>query len=74
LTLIIASLRRLNRRAPVVTTGLSVLACAVPLLLCGCHDTHPLYGPDTPRNGEGTAVDATLGTPLPGAPEGNHGM
>jgi peptidoglycan hydrolase-like protein with peptidoglycan-binding domain len=29
---------------------------------------------DTPRNGQGTPVDAIYGTPIPGAPEGNNGM
>jgi hypothetical protein len=50
------------------------LAALLSLLLGGCHDEHPLYGPSTPRDGNGTAVDPVYGTPLPGAPQGNHGM
>ncbi|MGO8918144.1 MAG: hypothetical protein ACLQJR_19760 [Stellaceae bacterium] len=53
---------------------LIALAAALSLPLGGCHDTHPLYGPDTPRNGAGTPVDPIYGTPIPGAPEGNAGM
>lgn len=50
-------------------SGLAALA----LLLAGCGDTHPLYGPDTPRNGRGQPVDPIYGTPLPGTPLGNGG-
>jgi hypothetical protein len=53
---------------------LIAIGAALSLLLAACNDTHPLYGPNTPRNGQGTPVDAIYGTPLPGAPEGNNGM
>jgi hypothetical protein len=53
---------------------LIAFTAATSLVLGGCHDAHPLYGPDTPRNGAGTPVDPVYGTPIPGAPEGNGGM
>ncbi|HUC69267.1 MAG TPA: hypothetical protein VMA53_27870 [Stellaceae bacterium] len=53
---------------------LIALGTGVLLLLAACSDKHPLYGPNTPRNGQGTPVDSIYGTPIPGAPEGNNGM
>jgi hypothetical protein len=44
----------------------ALVAIALPLLLGACNDMHPLYGPDTPRNGDGMPVDPTYGTQLPG--------
>lgn len=44
----------------------TLVAIALPLLLAGCNDAHPLYGPDTPRNGAGMPVDPIYGTQLPG--------
>jgi hypothetical protein len=44
----------------------ALIAIALPLLLAGCNDAHPLYGPNTPRNGDGMPVDPTYGTQLPG--------
>lgn len=58
-----------KRWATIAAAMLGVLAA-----LGGCHDAHPLYGPNTPRNGQGTPVDPIYGTPIPGAPEGNNGM
>jgi hypothetical protein len=60
-------------RAPLGAMILIAIA-TLSLLLAACNDTHPLYGPNTPRNGQGTPVDSIYGTPLPGAPEGNNGM
>jgi hypothetical protein len=51
-----------------LVTGLIVAAGA---LLGGCGDAHPLYGPDSPRDGGGHPVDPIYGTPLPGVPIGN---
>lgn len=45
-------------------TGYSALA----LLLGGCGQATPAWGPGTPRNGAGQPVDAIYGTPLPGYP------
>jgi hypothetical protein len=61
-------------RAALVAMMLIALGTALSLLLAACNDTHPLYGPNTPRNGTGTPVDAIYGTTIPGAPEGNNGM
>jgi hypothetical protein len=44
----------------------TLMAIALPLLLGACNDAHPLYGPDTPRNGAGMPVDPVYGTQLPG--------
>lgn len=63
-----------SRPPPIGTMTLIALGTALSLLLAACNDTHPLYGPNTPRNGQGTPVDSVYGTPLPGAPEGNNGM
>ncbi|HUH84681.1 MAG TPA: hypothetical protein VLX85_08715 [Stellaceae bacterium] len=49
-----------------------VIGVAVALL-GGCGDAHPLYGPNSPRDGAGRAVDPIYGTPLPGVPSGNGG-
>ena len=46
-----------------------LIAIAVPLLVGGCYDAHPLYGPDTPREGAGLPVDPIYGTPLAGTPK-----
>jgi hypothetical protein len=43
-----------------------LIAIVLPLLLGGCNDAHPLYGPDAPRNGAGMPVDPVYGTQLPG--------
>jgi hypothetical protein len=61
-------------RAPLGAMILIAFGTALSLLLAACNDTHPLYGPNTPRNGTGTPVDSIYGTPIPGAPEGNNGM
>jgi len=55
-------------------TAAMLMGLACSLLLGGCHDAHPLYGPNTPRNSQGTPVDPIYGTPIPGAPQGNSGM
>ena len=65
---------RLGGRWPPSGRKQLVLAAMLSLLLGGCHDEHPLYGPDTPRDGAGTPVDPIYGTPIPGAPQGNAGM
>jgi hypothetical protein len=36
------------------------------LLLAGCAQSTPAWGPGSPRNGAGQAVDPVYGTPLPG--------
>jgi hypothetical protein len=61
-------------RAPLRAMMLIAFGAGLSLLLAACNDTHPLYGPNTPRNGQGTPVNSTYGTPIPGAPEGNNGM
>ena len=63
-----------TERAALGAMMLIALGTALSLLLAACNDTHPLYGPNTPRNGTGTPVDSIYGTPIPGAPEGNNGM
>jgi hypothetical protein len=57
------TLRRLKMIAPL----------AAAILLGGCNDAHPLYGPDSPRNGAGRPVDSIYGNPLPGGPGGYGG-
>ncbi|HUC69484.1 MAG TPA: hypothetical protein VMA53_28960 [Stellaceae bacterium] len=47
-------------------TAATLIAIALPLLLGGCNDAHPLYGPNAPRNGDGMPVDPIYGTQLPG--------
>lgn len=47
---------------------------AVAVLLAGCTDAHPLYGPNSPRDGAGRPVDPIYGTLLPGSPSGYGGM
>jgi len=69
-----AALRPPMDRAPLGVMMLIALGTGVLLLLAACSDKHPLYGPNTPRNGQGTPVDSIYGTPIPGAPEGNNGM
>jgi hypothetical protein len=54
------------------TTKAALAAAA--LFLAGCGDTHPLYGPNSPRDGAGRPVDPIYGTPLPGTPGGNGGI
>jgi hypothetical protein len=44
----------------------TLLAIVLPVLLGACNDAHPLYGPNTPRNGDGMPVDPVYGTQLPG--------
>ncbi|MGO8915274.1 MAG: hypothetical protein ACLQJR_05150 [Stellaceae bacterium] len=61
-----------GRRPTVAAATLIVLAAVMSLLLGGCHDAHPLYGPDTPRDGTGRPVDPIYGTPIPGT--GNYGL
>ena len=61
-------------RAALGAMILIAFGTALSLLLAACNDTHPLYGPNTPRDGTGTPVDSVYGTPIPGAPEGNNGM
>ena len=39
---------------------------AIASMLAGCGDAHPLYGPGSPRDGDGHPVDPIYGTPLPG--------
>lgn len=46
--------------------GLTIALVALAILLAGCNDAHPLYGPNTPRDGLGRPVDPVYGTPLPG--------
>ena len=46
---------------------------AVAILLAGCNDPNPFYGPDTPRDGAGRPVDPIYGTSLPGTQAGNGG-
>jgi hypothetical protein len=48
-------------------------AIAAMLLLAACNDTHPLFGPNTPRDGAGRPVDPVYGIPLPGTSLGNGG-
>lgn len=48
-----------------------VALCALAVLLSGCADTHPNWGPTTPRNGAGQPVDSVYGTPVPGYPTVN---
>lgn len=56
-------------RAP-ATAGL----IAAAILLGGCAQATPAWGPGTPRNGAGQPVDAVYGTPLPGYPPINNTM
>lgn len=46
---------------------------AAALLLASCGDTHPLFTPNTPRDGAGRPVDPVYGTPLPGTGSGGIG-
>ena len=48
-------------------------AMAAMLLLAACGDPHPLYGPNTPRDGAGRPVDSVYGIPLPGTGLGSGG-
>jgi len=65
----------MSRVVQIIRQALAIGAIvAVSGLLGSCGDTHPLYGPGSPRNVKGTAVDPITGIPLPGAPEGNAGM
>jgi hypothetical protein len=59
-----AASRSAGRRA--ARAAATLLAIALPFLLGACNDAHPLYGPDTPRNGAGMPVDPVYGTQLPG--------
>lgn len=38
------------------------------MLLASCADTHPMWGPNSPRNGAMQPVDPIYGTPIPGYP------
>jgi hypothetical protein len=51
-----------------------IALAAVALLLAGCQDATPQYGPNSPRDGMGRPVDPIYGTPLPGTWGGNGGM
>jgi len=59
---------RTMRRA----AALAVLTAAA-LLLGACGDTHPLFHPNTPRDGAGHPVDPVYGIPLPGTASGISG-
>jgi hypothetical protein len=52
---------------------IAALAAVACLGLTGCADSNALWGPSTPRNGGGEAVDPQTGIPLPGAPGGGRG-
>lgn len=54
--------------------ALLIALVAASALLWGCNDAHPLYGPDTPRDGAGRPVDPIYGTPIPGTPSGGGGI
>jgi hypothetical protein len=58
------------RRRGVIPGALAALV----LLLAGCSDATPLYGPNSPRDGMGRPVDPIYGTPLPGTWGGSGGM
>ena len=57
-------MRRANQTSLMALTAIAFAAAAI--LLAGCNDAQPLYGPDTPRNGVGQPVDPIYGTSLPG--------
>jgi predicted small lipoprotein YifL len=65
----------MSRVAPRVRQMMVITAIvAIAGMLGGCGDAHPLYGPDSPRDGAGRPVDPIYGTPLPGVPLGNGSM
>lgn len=57
--------------APKTKRWLTVaILLSTTVLLSDCNDAHPLYGPDSPRNGAGLPVNPVYGTSLPGSPGG----
>jgi hypothetical protein len=52
---------RNHRNRARVAVGVVVL-----LVLAGCAQSTPAWGPDSPRNGAGQFVHPVYGTPLPG--------
>jgi len=44
------------------------------LVLAGCAQSTPAWGPNSPRNGAGQLVDPVYGTPLPGQTMGFDAM
>jgi len=42
--------------------------CVLAIVLGGCSQATPAWGPGSPRNGAGQPVDPIYGTPLPGYP------
>jgi hypothetical protein len=61
-----------GRRAA-MPLALAAGLCLVAILLGGCAEARPAWGPGTPRNGAGQPVDPTFGTPLPGYTTINNG-
>jgi hypothetical protein len=48
---------------------MAVWFVALAGFLAGCTDAHPMFGPETHRNGAGQPVDPVYGTPMPGYPD-----
>lgn len=46
----------------------ALMLAGMAILLGGCAEAMPTFGPGTPRNGAGEPVDAVYGTPIPGYP------
>ncbi|MGO8917738.1 MAG: hypothetical protein ACLQJR_17685 [Stellaceae bacterium] len=70
---LIASTGTAMRPRPMMPTAVAAGLCLVAMLLAGCSEARPAWGPGTPRNGAGQPVDPTLGTPLPGYTTINNG-
>ena len=60
-------------QSPMMTPALVAGLCVAAMLLGGCDQARPAWGPGTPRNGAGQPIDPTYGTPLPGYPTLNNG-
>jgi hypothetical protein len=43
--------------------------CALAVVLAGCGEATPTWGPGSPRNGAGQPVNPIYGTPIPGYPQ-----
>jgi hypothetical protein len=68
-----AASNRAMRPRPAMPRGLAAGLCLLAILLGGCAQARPAWGPGTPRNGAGQPVDPTFGTPLPGYTTINNG-
>lgn len=56
------------RKKSIASAWIAALLALPGIPLAACADTHPMWDPNSPRNGAQQPVDAIYGTPIPGYP------